>query len=285
MTYVRGILALAGFALLVLFAAPLQWLALRCNSPVQRRLPLLFCRLTCRLLGIRPRFRGRTGGRSPRMIVPNHVSWTDVLVLGCREAPLRFVAKSEVAGWPLFGAIARLTGTIFVERRCRRSILRVNAALSERLAAGEDVVVFAEATTGDGSRLKRFNAPHFAALHDFLLAQPQKAGVTVTPVGLAYVRRHGLPLGRLGRSEVAWYGDTALVPHLWMLVTRGGIDCDVTYGAPIRFDRGSDRKAVARETEAAVRRLVKASLTGRAELPNVAATRQPASRMPELQAV
>src|SRR3954465_6555223 len=204
MTYVRGILVPARCALLVLFAAPLQWLALRCNSPLQRRLPLLFCRLTCRLLGIRPRFRGRPGGRSPRMIVPNHVSWTDVLVLGCREAPLRFVAKSEVAGWPLFGPIARLTGAFFVGRRCRRSILRVNAALSERLAAGEDVVVFAEATTGDGSRLRRFNAPHFAALRDFLIAYSEEPHATVTPVGIAYTRRHGVPLGRRGRSEVAW---------------------------------------------------------------------------------
>jgi 1-acyl-sn-glycerol-3-phosphate acyltransferase len=284
-TYLRGILALAGFALLVLVAVPLQWLAIRCDWPLQRRLPLLFCRVACRLLGIRPRFLGRTGGRSPQMIVPNHVSWTDILVLGCRQAPLRFVAKSEVAGWPLFGAIAHLTGTIFVERQRRRSILRVNAALSERLAAGEDVVVFAEATTGNGSRLKRFNAPHFAALRDFLCARPEEPHATVTPVGLAYVRRHGLPLGRLGRSEVAWYGETALIPHLWMLVTRGGVDCDVTYGAPIRFERGSDRKAIARETETAVRRLVRRSLTGRVELPDVAATLEPALRMPELKAV
>jgi 1-acyl-sn-glycerol-3-phosphate acyltransferase len=284
-TYFRGILALAGFALLVLFAVPLQWLALRCDWPLQRRLPLLFCRLTCRLLGIRPQFHGRTCGRSPRMIAPNHVSWTDVLVLGCRQAPLRFVAKSEVAGWPLFGVIARLTGTIFVERQRRRSVLRVNAALSERLAGGEDVVVFAEATTGDGSRLKRFNAPHFAALRDFLRAQPQEPYATVTPVGLAYARRHGLPLGRLGRSEVAWYGDTALVPHLWMLVTRGGVDCEVTYGAPIRFERGNDRKAVARQTEAAVRRLVNLSLAGRSAQAGDVAAPEAGALVPELKAV
>lgn len=285
MIYLRGIVALAGLALLILVAVPLQWLALRCNWPLQRRLPPLFCRLVCRLLGIRPRFHGRTGAPSPRMIVPNHVSWTDVLVLGCRQAPLRFVAKSEVASWPLFGPIARLTGAVFVERRRRRSILRVNAALCERLAAGEDVVVFAEATTGDGSRLQRFKAPHFAALRDFLGARPGEAYATVTPVGLAYVRRHGLPLGRLGRSQVAWYGDTALLPHLWALVTRGGIDCEVTYGAPIRFERRSDRKAVARETEAAVRALVSRRLTGRAELAEEHTSLEPAVGAPQLRAV
>ncbi|MEA2861950.1 MAG: lyso-ornithine lipid O-acyltransferase, partial [Methylobacteriaceae bacterium] len=263
MTFLRGALALAGFALLILLSLPLQSLAIRCNLPLQRRLPLFFCRMTCRLFGIRPRFHGRIAGPAPRMIVPNHVSWTDVLVLGCRQAPLRFVAKSEVACWPLFGAIARLTGTIFVERQRRRSILRVNAALVERLQAGEDVVIFAEATTTDGNRLKRFNAPHFAAAKDFLRACPEATHVDIAPVAITYSRRHGLPLGRLGRAQVAWYGDTELIPHLWDLVTRRGVDCDVTYGAPLHFERTSNRKAVARQTEAAVRCLVSRRLSGR----------------------
>jgi 1-acyl-sn-glycerol-3-phosphate acyltransferase len=263
MTFLRGALALAGFALLILLTVPLQSLAIRCNLPLQRRLPLWFCRITCRLFGIRPRFHGQIAGPAPRMIVPNHVSWTDVLVLGCRQAPLRFVAKSEVAGWPLFGAIARLTGTIFVERQRRRSILRVNAALVERLQAGEDVVIFAEATTTDGNRLKRFNAPHFAAAKHFLRACPEAPHVDIAPVAITYSRRHGVPLGRLGRAQVAWYGDTELIPHLWDLVTRRGVDCDVTYGPPLRFERTSDRKAVARQTEAAVRYLVSRRLSGR----------------------
>jgi 1-acyl-sn-glycerol-3-phosphate acyltransferase len=284
MTYLRGISALAGLAVLVLLTLPLQWLAVACNWPLQRRLPLLFCRAACRLLGIRPRFQGRIASPSPRLIVPNHVSWTDVLVLGCRQAPLRFVAKSEVAAWPLLGAIARLTGTIFVERKRPRSILRVNAALAGRLAAGEDVVLFAEATTSDGNRVKRFNAPHFAAARDFLRAEPGAAYLDITPVGITYVRRHGVPLGRLGRSEVAWYGDADFVPHLWSLVRCGGIDCEVTYGAAIRFDRMSDRKTTARQTEAAVRRLVSRHLAGRSPEKREALP-ELGLRVPELKAV
>jgi 1-acyl-sn-glycerol-3-phosphate acyltransferase len=263
---------------------PLQWLALRCGSRLQHRLPLLFCRVTCRLLGIRPRFHGRIAGPSPRIIVSNHVSWTDVLVLGCQQAPLRFIAKSEVAGWPLMGAIARLTGTIFVERQRPRSILRVNAALAERLAAGEDIVLFAEATTGDGNRVRRFNAPHFAAARDFLRARPEAAYLDIAPVGIAYTRRDGVPLGRLKRSEVAWYGDSDLLPHLWALVSRGGIDCEVSYAAQIRFDRSCERKAVARQTEAVVRRLVSHNLAGWVE--DVASpSLEPALLLPELKAI
>jgi lyso-ornithine lipid O-acyltransferase len=252
-------------ALIILLCVPLQWLAIRRNWRLRTYLPRLFCRILCRLLGLRPAFRGRVAGRSPRMIVSNHVSWTDALVLGCRQAPLRFVAKSEVADWPLFGGIARLTGSIFVERKRPRSILRVNAALCERLAEGEDVVVFAEATTGDGNRLQRFNAPHFAVARDYLRAHPEARYVEIAPVAIAYPRRDGIPLGRIGRAEVAWYGESDLLPHLWSLVCRGGIDCEVSYGLPIRFYREDDRKVVARRTEAAVRRLLKDRAAGAKE--------------------
>jgi 1-acyl-sn-glycerol-3-phosphate acyltransferase len=278
--YLRAALLLLALGLVIIACVPLQWLAVWRKWGLRTRLPRLFCRVVCRLLGIRPRFHGRLTGRSPRMIVPNHVSWTDVLVLGCRHAPLRFIAKSEVADWPLFGAIARLTGTIFVERTRPRSILRVNAALCERLAEGENVVIFAEATTSDGNRLRRFNAPHFAAARDLLRGRPQAGSVDIIPVGIAYPRRHGVPLGRLGRSQVAWYGDTELWPHLFDLVCRGGIDCEVTFGAPIRFQRESDRKAVARQTEAAVRRLLRDGTARQWEAGPAPASERPSSLEP-----
>ncbi len=258
----RGGSRLLAIALLIVLCVPLQWLAIRGNWRLRTYVPRLFCRIVCRLLGLRVAFQGRVTDCSPRMIVPNHVSWTDALVFGCRQAPLRFVAKSEVANWPLFGAVARLTGTIFVERKRPRSILPVNAALCERLAEGEDVVIFAEATTGDGNRLQRFNAPHFAVARDYLRVHPSARYVEIVPVAIAYPRRDGIPLGRIGRAEVAWYGDTDLLPHLWAMVCRGGIDCEVTYGPPIRFYPGDDRKAAARRTEAAVRRLLKGAPAG-----------------------
>jgi 1-acyl-sn-glycerol-3-phosphate acyltransferase len=86
--------------------------------------------------------------------------------------------------------------------------------------------------------------------------------VSVVPVGIAYVRRDGMPLGRLGRAEVAWYGDMEFLPHFWKLLRHGGIDCEVRYGAPIRFGRTSERKAVASHTEAAVRRLLSREFVG-----------------------
>ena len=112
LTAVRAGLLLLTLGVVIMVCVPLQWVAVRQNWRLRTMLPRLFCRIVCRLLGIRTRFRGRLTGRSPRIVVPNHVSWTDVLVLGCRQAPLRFVAKSEVAGWPLLGTIARLTESL-----------------------------------------------------------------------------------------------------------------------------------------------------------------------------
>ncbi len=106
MAYIRVfflMLALLGFYVL---GVPVQRLARRHGWPLARLLPPFFARTTCALLGLRVRFENDELGPKPRMIVANHVSWSDILALASRETPC-FVAKSEVAGWPLLGAFAK----------------------------------------------------------------------------------------------------------------------------------------------------------------------------------
>ena len=153
----------------------------------------------------------------------------------------------------MFGTLARLQNTVFVERLRIRDIPAVNARIAQRLHAGEPVVLFAEATTGDGTRVKRFHSSHFAAARDLMANHGKCAHVLVQPVALAYVRRNGLPLGRAGRAALAWYGDMTLLPHLWTLLRGGPIDCEIIFAAPLIYERGANRKHVARLAELAVR--------------------------------
>ena len=92
--------------------------------------------------------RPAAGGR---LIVANHVSWLDILTLGSVE-PMTFLAKKEIGAPALGGRLARLQGIIFVDRGRRRCIPSVNAEMARAMAEGEPVVLFAEATTGDGNR-------------------------------------------------------------------------------------------------------------------------------------
>ena len=190
----------------------------RWRKNVRDRLNRALCRSACALLGLRVSDDGSPPIGRPAILIANHVSWTDVIVLGS-IAPICFLARHDVAGWPGLGLLARLFGTLFVERGRLKQIPRVNRAMADRMRAGDLVALFAEATTGDGTRLKRFHAVHLAAARDLLRADPGCASVTVAPTAVVYSHRRGLPLGCDGRARVAWYGDSEFVPHL---LDRGG---------------------------------------------------------------
>lgn len=234
------------------FLVPLQWLARRLKWRVQDRIQTTFCRMMCTIIGIRVDARGVLQGAAPRFAVGNHVSWTDIIALSAVH-PFVFLAKSEVARWPVLGALARLQGTIFVERANRRAIPLVNAALADRMRAGLDVVVFAEGTSSDGSSVLKFNSSHFALLCDLAKAD-EAPHPTLAPLAISYADRAGKLV------DAGWYGDMTFLPHLWALMKRGDLTCRISFGAAVPV--GGDRKALAAETEARVRDLL-AAQTGR----------------------
>ncbi len=249
----------AFFLLLALFAfyfvgVPVQRLARRRGWSLARRIPPFFARTICALLGLRFRFEGEDLGAKPRMIVSNHVSWSDILVLASRETPC-FVAKSEVADWPLLGAFARAQDTIFVRRDNRADVPRVNAAMAMKMMEGEDVLLFGEGTSSDGEGVLSFKPSHFAAARDLLRLYPQVVAVTVQPAAIAYTHAGGAKLDAAGRRRLAWFGDAELAPHIWLLLKNAPVDCVVRFGVPLSFTKDSDRKAVASETERRVREL------------------------------
>jgi lyso-ornithine lipid O-acyltransferase len=230
-------------------------------DPVRGRLNRSLCRAACRVLGLRVTMVGKPPSERPALLVANHVSWTDVVAFGA-NAPICFLARHDVAFWPGLGMLARLFGTLFVERGRLRQIPRVNAQMAERMQAGDLVALFPEATTGDGTRLKRFHAVHFAAARDLLRARPDRDFVVVAPAAIVYSHRRGLPLGRNGRAGVAWYGDTDFTPHLLDLVRDGGADCRISFLEPLAYRRDSDRKVVARQASLAIRSEVVHLLSG-----------------------
>ncbi len=244
-----GLIA-AGLFLAVL--GPPRRIAQRLGSRFGRWAPVAFHRLLCFILRAHVVRIGEPSVAAPRLIVANHVSWLDIPVLGTIE-PMTFLAKKEV-GRPFLGReVAGLQGVVYVDRQRRRLIPKVNSDMARAMRAGEPVVLFAEATTGDGNRLLRFRSSHFQAICD--LAQTDGGGAAIQPVFLHYHRLSGLVLGRRDRPVVAWYGEMTFFPHLLRYLGAGGVNCQVFYGEPIRVEAGSDRKQLARATEQAVRRL------------------------------
>lgn len=257
---VRAVGWLVIFVVIAVVLLPAQAVCHALRLPVRHAIPIFFHRFVLKALGARLTIRGEMTPHRPILLAPNHVSWTDIMVLGSL-GPMSFVAKSEVANWPIFGYFAKLQRSIFVDRDRRTATPRTRAEMVERLREGDPLVLFAEGTSSDGNRVLRFRATLIGAAES--LAQATGETVWIQPVALAYRRVAGLPAGRQHRLRVAWIGDIDLLPHAWALLKDGALDVDVIFGDPVPFDPTADRKSVALFLERRVRALHSAALTGR----------------------
>ncbi len=212
------------------------------RRPVSPAITVLVCRAALHILGLRTLALG-TLMTNPGALLANHSSWLDILVLNARQ-PVVFVSKAEVATWPGIGLLARATGTVFIRREARGEVAAQARAISERLQAGQTLVLFAEGTSTDNRRVLPFKPALLAGV----LASGMPHGVAVQPVTLSYESPEGE-----GPSFFAWFGDMEFGPHaLAVLAARRRGSVRVTYHAPILV-KGRDRKSLAAEAEAAIR--------------------------------
>jgi lyso-ornithine lipid O-acyltransferase len=240
MPYLRALAFVLAMTAVFLFVVPLQALARQRGWAIQHVIQTGFCRMICAIVGLKVETRDSLPTKRPCFVVANHVSWTDIIALASVE-PFVFLAKSEVATWPVLGVLARLQGTVFVPRGLRQEIPRVNTELCGALHEGRDLVVFPEGTSSDGTCVLAFGSAHFQALDHF------EGEVALAPAALLYTDG-SRPV------DVGWYGDMTFLPHLWSLMKRGGVTCHIAFGTAVS-QQGKDRKTLAVEAEARVRAL------------------------------
>ncbi|GJD34120.1 lysophospholipid acyltransferase family protein [Methylobacterium aerolatum] len=256
-------LRVAALALAFGILAPAHLFILRVLKRPSGAVPVLFHRAFLRLFSVRITQSGTPPAPGEAaLVLANHVSWLDISAIGSL-CPLSFVAKSEIAGWPVIGSLAAMQRTLFIDRARRGATATVSQAMGHRLANGELVVLFAEGTTGDGTRLLPFRSSLVGAARAALQGEGDAGRVRLQPLAITYPRRNGLPVVRSERAEIAWYGDMELAPHLAAFVRGGPIDVHVVWGTPIVFEPGSDRKRATAAAEAEVRRAIQGVVTGR----------------------
>ena len=262
MTLIRAILAIVGLVVVSLVLIPLQYLAMALKSERwMRRLPLWWHRAAVKLVGIRVHVHGGPAESRPLLLIANHVSWLDIMVLGS-VMELSFISKAEVSKWPIFGLFAKLQRSVFVERERRAKTGDVTAEIAERLGRGDVLVLFGEGTSSNGIHVLPFRT----ALVGGVARVAQLAGngtATIQPLAINYTQLQGVPMGRFHKPRVAWYGDMDMAGHLWWVLCHGVIDVDVMFADPIPFDGAADRKQTARAAEETVRRLVGEATAGR----------------------
>jgi 1-acyl-sn-glycerol-3-phosphate acyltransferase len=180
-------------------------------------------------IGVRVQVFGEVPKTGPVLLVSNHISWLDILVMHAARH-CRFISKADIAHWPLVGALATAGGTIYITRESRRDALRVVHHMADCLRAGDVLAVFPEGTTGDGSTVLPFHAN--------LLQAAISADAPVVPIGLRFTNAcTGLP-----SFAPCYIGNDTLVGSVWRTLCAHDLVAVVKFG-DAQHSAGRDRRA------------------------------------------
>ena len=195
---------------------PLAWSVPALDTHLQRLWIGNWARAVLWIMGVTPRYEGPAPVR-PFFLVSNHLSYVDIPVLLAR-LDARFLAKSEIAGWPVLGFLARSTGTLFIDRTRKRDLKRVLPFIQSVLDRGTGVIVFPEGTSTDGAEIARFKPSLFEV--------PAEMGMDVSCAAL----RYDCPSGPLPAWQaVCWWGDAPFGPHFIQFLKQPRTIATVTF--------------------------------------------------------
>jgi 1-acyl-sn-glycerol-3-phosphate acyltransferase len=189
-------------------------------------------------LGIALQVKGERPLHGPLLLVANHVSWLDIVVMHA-AGHCRFISKSDVRDWPLVGVLADAAGTLYIERTSRRDAMRVVHLMAAGLQAGDVLAVFPEGTTGDGSGVLPF--------HGNLLQAAIAVHAPALPVALQFVDR----LSGQRSFAPCYIGDDTLVQSLWRTLRAHNLQAVVQFGVS-QHHEGRDRRVWAEDLREAI---------------------------------
>lgn len=241
---------LASIAALSALMAIVQYGVLRLMPRAWALLPRLLSRTVTRIAGVRVTVYGKPAGGAA-LYVANHISWLDIPVLSGRLSA-SFIAKQEIAGWDGMGIMARRYRSVFVDRSRRHTSSSQRDEVLSRLAEGDSLILFAEGTSTDGTRVRPFKSALFAVAQ----ALPD---LPVQPVTIAYTRINGMPLTRATRPLIGWFGDMELPDHVWQMLGLGRVEAEIRFHPPFHMRRAGSRKSLAAQCEQAVARGLEAA--------------------------
>ncbi|TAN72590.1 MAG: 1-acyl-sn-glycerol-3-phosphate acyltransferase [Gallionella sp.] len=209
------------------------------NRTRQRRTLKKWSRQLLGILNIGIQIEGQqpARGESGCLMVANHVSWLDIFVLNAVH-PSRFIAKSEVRGWPVIGWLCERGGTIFIERALRQDAASINRHICTLLEQGVCVGLFPEGTSTDGSQVGHFHAS---------LIQPAiDAEVRLYPIALRYQGEGGGP-----SAAAAFTGDSTLFQSVCRILRCGQLNALAVF-TPALIATDRNRRVLARTAQGAI---------------------------------
>jgi 1-acyl-sn-glycerol-3-phosphate acyltransferase len=236
---VRSLVRLSAYLTLTVALLPIQAIAVLTGTRLSKITPILYHRLCAKIFGFQIRTHGCASLARPTLFVSNHVSYMDITVLGSL-LDASFIAKAEVSKWPLFGLLAKLDRTVFVQRRSPRAAEQRDE-ISGRLSDGDSLILFPEGTSADGLHVLPFKSALFSVAEHRGPLEP----LALQPVSISYSHLDGIPLSRNLLPHFAWYGEMTMVSHLFTFVGFGVVTIDVTFHEPALSHEFQSRKRMA----------------------------------------
>lgn len=216
----------------------LVYLIVKCILPNKlASLYMLFHRGSCWIFSMRCHIYGKVSEAQPTLYLCNHVSYLDVFVLGS-STPGYFIAKSEVAGWPILGWLAKLQNTLFFERKSRK-VKEQLKVMSDHFNKKGNLILFPEGTSTEGEHVEPFKSSLLQSIEG--ASEP----VTIQPVTLAYTHYKNQPMTRLIRDHYAWYATMPFASHFFSALGMAKSDVSIIFHEPVSLDDFGARKECA----------------------------------------
>jgi len=238
-------------------------------------LPRLFHKCGCIFLGVRVTTLGEPAHGRPTLLLSNHISWNDIIVVGSK-ADVTFVAKSGVKETFFVGFMASLQKTIFIDYNRRQDTKRTSREMAKRLAANGAVLLFAEGHRDLGTHVQPFRSALVGAAQQ-AMKDGGAADVLLQPVCIAYTRLQGMPISRAERPGISGVGAKGFRQVVSALLKSGTKDVTIAFGTPIPFPPDGDRKVLTKWAEGEVRRMLVALNRGQTLVVDHGAAAAPAS--------
>jgi 1-acyl-sn-glycerol-3-phosphate acyltransferase len=213
-----------------------------CKGNASYMLPKLWHKGMCAIVRLKVEVRGTPVHNKQLIYISNHISYLDIPAVGS-VVKASFIAKEDIAGWPVIGSLAKVQQTAFISRSSSKA-KKVANALDVMLKQGKSLILFPEGTSSTGETVLPFKSSLFS------LAQPKDLPpIAIQPFIIELIDADGKPLTKESRDYYAWYADMEFAPHIWIYLRTKGATVRLTFLDVITPTAGQDRKELCKIVE------------------------------------
>ena len=226
------------YLLLTLALLPFQFIIVFFIKNYAYIIPYFYHKICLRIFGIKIKTFGKVSINSPILLISNHASYLDIIILGSLFKT-SFIAKKEISKWPLLGILAKLQNTIFIDRRVS-SLKNQENKIIKHLNEKKNLVIFPEGTSSDGNRVLPFKSSLFNIFEKNLNSK-----ILVQTITIVYKKINGIPMNRIERKNITWHSNMDLIPNIFNVLKKLSIEVEVIFNDEFLPSKEYDRKKLA----------------------------------------